>query len=90
MLKSKPKNGENLTKSKPKAKIQTEKWGKFDKIQTENSNCSHWAWGLFAGDDGFDVVEFVECLHWGEVVDVEVENLVADLAEHRVVELEET
>ena len=45
--------------------------------------------GLLAGDDGFDVVEFVECLHWGEVVDVEVENLVADLAEHRVVELEE-
>ena len=43
---------------------------------------------LFAGDDGFNVVEFIECLHRREVVDVEVKDLVANLAQHRVVELE--
>lgn len=42
----------------------------------------------FAGDDGADVVEFVECRHRGKVVDVDVDDFIADLSEHRVVELE--
>ena len=42
----------------------------------------------FAGDDGADVVKFVECRHRGKVVDVDVDDFIADLSEHRVVELE--
>ena len=42
-----------------------------------------------SGEDGADVVELVEGRHGGEVVDVEVEDFVAQLSEHRVVELEE-
>ena len=45
--------------------------------------------GLFAGEDGADVGELVEGLERGEVVDVEVQELVADLGEHGVVELED-
>ena len=37
----------------------------------------------------FDVVEFGEGFHWRKVVDVEVENCVANLAQYGVVELEE-
>ena len=39
--------------------------------------------------DGFDIVEFVEGGHGGEVVDVDVEDLIAELSENRVIELEE-
>ena len=47
---------------------------------------------LFMGltlDDALDVVELVECLEGSEVVDVEVEYLIAHLGQHGVVELEE-
>ena len=43
---------------------------------------------FFAGDDRFDVVQLVEGSHWREVVDVGVEDFIANLAQHRIVELE--
>ena len=45
--------------------------------------------GLFPIEYSLDVVELVECVHRREVVDVEMQYLVADLREHGVVELEE-
>ena len=35
--------------------------------------------GLFADEEGFESVEGVERLEWGEVVDVEREDFVTDL-----------
>ena len=46
--------------------------------------------GSLAGEDSFDAVEFVQGFDRGEAVDVETEDLVANLAEHGIVELEET
>ena len=46
-------------------------------------------WHLFTGDDLLDVVEFVEGFEGGEVVDVEAQDFIADLAEDGVIELEE-
>ena len=46
--------------------------------------------GLFPGDEVLHLVEDVEGFEWGEAVDVGVEDAVAYLSEHRVVELEET
>ena len=43
----------------------------------------------FAFDDSLYIVEFVESFERGEGIDVEVEYLVADLAQDRVVELED-
>lgn len=45
---------------------------------------------LLAGEERLEVVEDGERLQRGEVVDVEVEKAVADLAQQGVVELEET
>lgn len=45
--------------------------------------------GLFAGKDLFYVVEFVEGGHGGQVVDVDMEDLVAYLGKDGVVKLEE-
>ena len=44
---------------------------------------------IFSSDDFAYIVQFVERRHRGEVVDVEVANLVAHLAQYGVVELEE-
>ena len=44
---------------------------------------------LFAGYYFFYLVELVEGFHWGEVVDVEPDDLVAHLTEDGVVQLEE-
>ena len=44
---------------------------------------------FFAGEDLAEGVEAVEGLDGGEAVDVEVEEFVADLCQHGVVELEE-
>ena len=47
-------------------------------------------WGLTVSSDNFlDFIEFVESLDGCQVVDVQPEYLVANLAEHGVVELEE-
>ena len=43
----------------------------------------------FTFDDSLYIVEFVESFERGEGIDVEVEYLVADLAQDRVVELED-
>lgn len=34
-------------------------------------------------------VKLVEGLHWGEIIDVEIEELIANLRQHWIVELEE-
>lgn len=41
-------------------------------------------------DDALDVVQFVQGLQWGEVVHIQVQDFISDLAQHRVVQLEET
>lgn len=46
--------------------------------------------GLFAGEDGLDVGEFVEGLEGGKGVDVYAEDFVTDGTQHGVVKLEET
>ena len=44
---------------------------------------------LFSGYDFLDVVEFVEGFERGEVVHIETEDFIADLAQYRVIKLEE-
>lgn len=43
---------------------------------------------LLSLEDVLDVIELVECLHGGEVVDIELQDLVAYLCENGVIELE--
>ena len=45
---------------------------------------------LFSVNDFLDLVQFVERLQRSEAVDVEILDFVTDLAEHRVIKLEET
>ena len=45
---------------------------------------------LSSKQDFLDVVELIQCLYWGEVVDIQTQDLITNLAQYWVVQLEET